>query len=69
MPFGVSTALTVSCVELQLDRPARVVVVVVAWCVVDVEVDAEGLAGGLLLHAANTRATAATVATTVQRTG
>jgi hypothetical protein len=44
------------------------VVVVVAWWVVDVEVEAVGVPGGLP-HAANTSATTASAATTVQRLG
>jgi hypothetical protein len=55
---------------VQLDRLARVVVVVAAWCVVevDVDVDADDSAGGPVLHAANTSATAAAATTTVQPT-
>jgi hypothetical protein len=47
---------------------AWVVVVVVARCVVDVEVDVDGFTDGVLLHAATRSATAPRAATTVQRT-
>jgi hypothetical protein len=61
-------ALTDSCADVQLEMAAWVVVVVVARCVVDVEVDVDGFTDGVLLHAATRSATAPRAATTVQRT-